>query len=129
MRIILPGVELEEARVTRGRTSSEPELLHEPLEERDLRGLDLLEREREREEARAVHLGEALAAARARRPLHLEGVAADRTRVVPLGGHAEGVHDLPALLADAAEVDEVAARIHPDPRLLLHLADRRRERV
>ena len=96
----------------RGRVRSRPYYpaqLRQPVDERRLRGQQLLARGVEREPARAVDLGERLQPAGAGRPFELERVADDRVGV-EIAFERPGADDLPALLAHLAERQQRARR-------------------
>src|SRR3954471_12664323 len=99
----------------------------QPVEQLDLGADELASRLVEREPLSAVDLGELLAAPRARRPLHLEAVAAHRAgvEVAPRGPRR---HLLAALLHDGPELDELVGG-QPRAGLLLELAQGRHPRV
>src|SRR5690606_20383637 len=110
------------ARALRRSLQHVAQLVDEPNLARD----QLLLRDLEREPGGAVDLGERLLPARARRPLHDEGVAHDRVRIA-VALERPGVHHLAARLPARAERDELA--LGHDPGLLGELPLRRRERV
>src|SRR5215213_6999538 len=102
------------------------QLLAEPADEVELPLQDLLLRRLQVEPPGAVHLGELLPPAGPRRPLHREGVAADRVRVAIALERPRG-DDLSARLLHHAELHELAVR--HDAGLLRELAPRGVERI
>src|SRR6188472_1854313 len=79
--------------------------LGQPIEQLDLSADELAPRFVEAEPLGPVDLGELLAASRARRPFHLEAVAAHGRRV-EVAARGPGRHLLAALLHDRAQLDE-----------------------
>ena len=93
----------------------------EPVDERDLGGLEPAPRLVRIEPADPVDLREHLAPARSRRPLHLERVR-QRRRRVQVALDRPGVDDLAALLDDRAERDGRGRRVDRRAGLLRELA-------
>src|SRR5437762_3391084 len=97
-----------------------------PIEQRRLARDDLLPRRLEIEPLGAIDLGEGLLAPAARRPLHVEAVAADAAHVqIALDGETDNA--LAGFLRDLAERLKLACR--GDAELLRELAARRGRRL
>src|SRR5918999_3981608 len=95
----------------------------QPVQQRGLRGVDLLPRLLEPEPARAVDLRELGHAAGPRRPLDRERVGADRRRV-EVALRRPGGDALAAALRDRAELHELGGGRRRRAQLLLELAQR-----
>jgi len=95
----------------------------ETIKERDLGFLDSLSRFGEGEELRTIHFGKILEFARAGRPFEGEGVALEGTAIIHVLCDSPGVNGFSALLADRAEIQELAFRIGFNADLLLQLAN------
>src|SRR5437588_2655103 len=97
-------------------------MFEQALDERGLRGDQLLGGLGGRQPRRTVDLGERLPAPGPRWPLHLER-RGPQAAGIEVATRTPGMHDLAALLAHLAEVDQLTQR-RALPELLLELAQR-----